>query len=459
MLVERWQRTAPTVMRLSLRPNVKFTNGEPMDADAVVHSMKVFLDTKVTPAYANYAAAIDKVEKVDALTVDVHTKFPYPPFELMLTQVYVTPPKYWAEVGGAERFGQRPVGTGPFRLTEWVKDNRVVMERNRDYWGPGPQGIDRLVWRPVPDDTARVAGLVTGEYDVATNVPISSIPEVNGQRDRRVIETAELPHLPAHPVLARRASEPVAGQARPAGGQPRHRQEGDHRQPVPGQGLRAQRPTPAQGAARLRSDAQGLRLRSRQGPRPAGRGRPSQRHRDHLQVPDGPLRQDREVSEAIAGMLARAGIRTRMVSLEPGEFLRQLRNRELQPMAYIGLAPLDDPDFQMAQYRSSWRYAYIRNAEIDRLVDAGAREIDVEKRGAIYRELGRLMHDLAPVAFLFGGYDFYGVTRGSRASSRAATSVSSCTTSRCDEDEPPPGRGVAMRCGSGPEWAHTSCGG
>jgi peptide/nickel transport system substrate-binding protein len=78
-------------------------------------------------------------------------------------------------------------------------------------------------------------------------------------------------------------------------------------------------------------------------------------------------------------------------------------------MAYIGLAPLDDPDFQMAQYRSSWRYAYIRNAEIDALVDAGAREIDVAKRGEIYRKLSRLMHDLAPVAFLFGGYDAYGI--------------------------------------------------
>lgn len=410
MLVEKWERTGPTTMRLSLRPNVKFTNGEPMNADAVVHSFKVFLDTRVTPAYANYAAAIDKVEKVGDLQVDVHTKFPYPPFELMLTQVYVTPPAYWAQVG-PEGFGQRPVGTGPFRLTEWVKDNRVVMDRNRDYWGKGPTGFDRVVWRPVPDDTARVAGLTTGEYDVATNVPISSIQDVNGQPDRRVIETPSyrifqliLSSLAEHPspLHDKRVRQAVnhaidkkaiidnlfQGRAFALNGQLLRQQQLGY-----DPSLKDYAYDPAKARALLAE---------------AG-------HPNGIEIifkfPTGRYAQDREVSEAIAGMLARSGIRTRMVSLEPGEFLRQLRNRELQPMAYIGLAPLDDPDFQLAQYRSSWRYAYIRNDEIDRLVDAGAREIDVEKRRAIYQELGRLMHDLAPVAFLFGGYDFYGVTK------------------------------------------------
>ena len=80
-------------------------------------------------------------------------------------------------------------------------------------------------------------------------------------------------------------------------------------------------------------------------------------------------------------------------------------------MAYLGLAPLDDPDFQMAQYRSSWRYAYVRNAELDALIDAGARETDKAKRAEIYQKISRLMFEEVPVAFLFGGYDFYGVSK------------------------------------------------
>ena len=65
----------------------------------------------------------------------------------------------------------------------------------------------------------------------------------------------------------------------------------------------------------------------------------------------------------------------------------------------------------MAQYRSSWRYAYIRNSELDSLVDQGAREMDKEKRAAIYRKAMQLMHDEAPVAFLYGGFDFYGINK------------------------------------------------
>jgi len=410
MLAEKWERTGPTTMKLSLRPNVKFTNGEPMNADAVVHSFTVFLDPKLAPAYANYAAAIDKVEKVDDLTVLVHTKFPYPPFELMLTQVYITPPAYWNSAG-MQGYGQKPIGTGPFRLTEWVKDNRVVMERNRDYWGKGPTGIDRLVWRPVPDDTARVAGLTTGEYDIATNVPISTIKDINSQRDRRVVEVPSfrifqliLSSLEEHPspLHDKRVRQAVnhaidkkaiidnlfEGRAFALNGQLLRQSQLGYDPSLKDYAFDVAK------AKALLAEAghpNGIEIT--------------------FKFPTGRYAQDREVSEAIAGMLAKAGIRTRMVSLEPGEFLRQLRNRELQPMAYLGLAPLDDPDFQLAQYRSSWRYAYIRNAELDALIDAGAREIDVAKRREIYQKAGRLMHDLAPVAFLFGGYDFFGVTR------------------------------------------------
>jgi peptide/nickel transport system substrate-binding protein len=410
MLAEKWERTGPTTMKLSLRPNVTFTNGEAMNADAVVQSFAVFLDPRQTPAYANYAAAIDKVEKVDNLTVLVHTKFPYPAFELMLTQVYITPPAYWNSVG-LQGFGQKPIGTGPFRLTEWVKDSRVVMERNTAYWGKGPVGFDRVIWRPVPDDTARVAGLTTGEYDVATNVPISNIQDINRQRDRRVIETPSyrifqliLSSLDEHPSALhdKRVRQAVnhaidkkaiidslfEGKAFALNGQLLRQSQLGYDPSLKDYAFDLAK------ARALLAEAghpNGIELT--------------------FKFPTGRYAQDREVSEAIAGMLAKAGIRTRMVSLEPGEFLRQLRNRELQPMAYIGLAPLDDPDFQLAQYRSSWRYAYIRNAELDGLIDAGAREIDVAKRREIYQKAGRLMHDLAPVAFLFGGYDFYGVNR------------------------------------------------
>lgn len=408
MLAESWELESPTSMRLKLRSGVRFTNGEPLNADAVIHSLRIFVDTAQTPAYANYAKAIARFEKLDDLTVRVHTAFPYPAFELMLTQVYVTPPGYWSSVG-RERYGQRPIGTGPFKLVEWVKDNRVVMERNTDYWGRGPSGFDRLIWRPVPDDMSRVAGLVAGEYDVATNVPISSINEINATRTRSVIEAPSyrifqliLSSLDEHP-------SPLHDK--------RVRQAINHaidKQAII-RNLFAGKASLLSGQL-LRPEQLGFDPTLKDYAYDPARARALLAEAGHpkgieivFKFPSGRYAQDREVSEAIAGMLGRAGIRTRMVSLEPGEFLRQLRARELWPMAYLGLAPLDDPDFQMSQYHSSWRYAYIRNKELDELITAGGQETDTTKREAIYRKIGAMMREEAPVAFLFRGFDFYGV--------------------------------------------------
>lgn len=129
-----------------------------------------------------------------------------------------------------------------------------------------------------------------------------------------------------------------------------------------------------------------------------------------FKFPSGRYVQDREVATAIAGMLGAVGINTEMVPLEAGEFLRQLDTRELAPLTYMGLAPNNDPNAQMSQYRSDWRYSYVNNPELDALIDAGATEMDPEKREEIYRQAGRLMHDEASVAFLFQSVDLYGVS-------------------------------------------------
>ncbi|MEQ9178975.1 MAG: ABC transporter substrate-binding protein, partial [Nitratireductor sp.] len=129
-----------------------------------------------------------------------------------------------------------------------------------------------------------------------------------------------------------------------------------------------------------------------------------------FKFPSGRYAQDREVSEAVAGMLSEVGVKADMVALEPGEFLRQLRAKELQPMAFVGLAPQDDPDLQVAQYHSTWRYSYIKNAELDALIDAGKQEMDREKRVQIYKDAMALMHEEAPIIFLYGGVDFYGTS-------------------------------------------------
>lgn len=410
LLVESHRLLEPTLVQLKLRPGVTFSNGEKMDAAAVVHSIDLFVDPKIAPAYALYAKTIAGVEKVDDLTVNVRMAFAYPAIDLLLTQIYVTPPGYWKQVGAAG-FQQKPIGTGPFKFVEWVKDNRLVMDRNETYWGKPLQNIDRVIWRPVPDDTSRAAGLETGEYDIATNLAITSVLRLENDARLQIdavpsfrIFQLILSSLDIHPSpLSDKRVRQAINYAIDKDGIIKNLMFGKAR---------------ALNGQVLRREQLGYDPSLKDYPFDLAKARALLAEAGHpnginvvFKFPSGRYAQDREVSEAIAGMLAKAGIRTQMVVLEPGEFLRQLRGRELAPIAFLGLAPLDDPDFQVSQYHSTWRYSYIKDAALDRLIEAGAQEMDVEKRGAIYREAMRVMHDLAPVAFLYQGADFHGASK------------------------------------------------
>jgi ABC-type dipeptide transport system, periplasmic component len=200
LLAESYELEDDTTVLVRLRPGVRFSNGEPMNADAVVHSFTVFIDPAQTPAYARVSDPFQSIEKVDDLTVRMRLKYPFPPIRLALSQLYVVPPGYWNEVG-LEAYGQRPIGTGPFMFDSWARDDRLEMVVNPDYWGTLPEGIDRIVWRPVPDDISRAAGLKTGEYHIAANLAVASALDVERQDGLKLIA---VPSYRIYQVIRRR---------------------------------------------------------------------------------------------------------------------------------------------------------------------------------------------------------------------------------------------------------------
>src|SRR2546428_6636676 len=81
----------------------------------------------------------------------------------------IWPPKAWAGKGTAE-LSKKPIGTGPYKLVRWSKDEEIVLEANTAYWRGAPN-IKTVVIRPIPDDAVRVAALQNGEIDVGVNIP------------------------------------------------------------------------------------------------------------------------------------------------------------------------------------------------------------------------------------------------------------------------------------------------
>ncbi|MDX1746005.1 MAG: ABC transporter substrate-binding protein, partial [Halobacteriales archaeon] len=161
----------------NLRDDVSFTNGEKFNAAAVKYSIERFLAEDYTTSFASYWTALDEIEVVDDYTVAFHLNEPNPILDLTMPwHSLVVPPEYTEEVGN-EEFGQAPIGTGPYKLKEWIRGDRIILEANEDYFAGAPE-IKEVVFRFIEDPGARVAALLSGEVDIATPISIEQVSEV-----------------------------------------------------------------------------------------------------------------------------------------------------------------------------------------------------------------------------------------------------------------------------------------
>src|SRR5260221_13978452 len=109
------------------------------------------------------------VDAVDDPTVRIVRREPYPLAPSQMAMAHMVPPDYVARVG-VDGYRRRPVGTGPYRLTEYVRDDHITLEAFDGWWAGAPK-IKTLIWRPIKEDAARISALLAGEIDLAFDVP------------------------------------------------------------------------------------------------------------------------------------------------------------------------------------------------------------------------------------------------------------------------------------------------
>ncbi|TNM60085.1 ABC transporter substrate-binding protein [Aliirhizobium smilacinae] len=187
-LATSWTAIDDTTWEFKLRDGVKFHNGEAMDAEAVKFTIDRVIDPAAKSPTVSYIRTVESVEVVDPLTVRIKTKGADPllPTRMSRYPAYIVPPKYVKEVGN-DVFARKPVGTGPYKFVEFVPDQHVILEANKDYWRGAPS-IDKVTWRAIPDGTARITALLTGEVDLIENVPVDIAPMVKDSPDTDLVQ-------------------------------------------------------------------------------------------------------------------------------------------------------------------------------------------------------------------------------------------------------------------------------
>jgi peptide/nickel transport system substrate-binding protein len=186
-LAESWtvSPAAPTTWTFHLRQGVRFHDGTPLTADAVVYQFNRIkrpdsadYDALNAGAYASRTTFLESWRAVDDLTVEITTGLPYAFLPYDLAYLYIPSPaavKQWGK-----DYAQHPVGTGPFRLSKVTERQSLELERNDDYWGAKPK-VQHLILRPMPDASARLAALLAGEVQWAEVPPPESINSLKQQ--------------------------------------------------------------------------------------------------------------------------------------------------------------------------------------------------------------------------------------------------------------------------------------
>ncbi|WP_322866867.1 ABC transporter substrate-binding protein [Aquicoccus sp. G2-2] len=186
------------VYTFKLRDGVSFHDGTPFNAEAVKFNFDRMLDenhpfhdTGPFPL-AFFFSAVQKTEAIDGHTVKFTLNAPYAPFLSNLaypTGLIVSPD---AVKKSGKDFGRNPVGTGPFKFVEWKSNERVVVERNDDYWGE-KAGTKAVVFRPITDANTRVAEMLAGGIDMMVEVPPTALAQFKSDAFK-IVEQAG-PHV------------------------------------------------------------------------------------------------------------------------------------------------------------------------------------------------------------------------------------------------------------------------
>ena len=413
-LAESWRTLNDITWQFKLKHNVKFHNGEPLDAAAVKFSVERMLNPKQGAPGRTSIATIDHVDVIDAYTVNVVTKAPFPLLPVRMSPghcgtVGIVPPKYLAQVGDAG-FAVKPVGTGPYKFVEWVKDDRLVLEANKDYHRGAP-AIDRLIFRPVPELTTRVAALVSGQADLVSDIP----PDQTGKIQASGTAHVEISTLGGFVIMVKMTN---------------------YLMPGPWTDVRVRRAinyaidmdtiikTVLEGygtvlGVPLEKEAFGFNPNIKWYGYDPERAKALLREAGYangfemtLHAPNRRYMNDIEVMQAMAQMLGKVGIKAKVEVWEQSIYTTKWRKRELLPayMVAWGGAGVFDGDLLSSSVHSKSALAIFKNEALDKMLEDAQATNDPERRKAIYWKAQELIYEEAPIIKAYQQAHIFGVS-------------------------------------------------
>jgi peptide/nickel transport system substrate-binding protein len=394
-----------------LRKGIAFHDGTPFNAQAVKFSIERQINPEHPanklgkyPFAAYFFGNVKAVEAMDEATVRFVLKEPRASFLAIMTAGAASIVSPTAAMKSGQDYAVSPVGTGPFKFGSWDRGQRVVLEKNPSYWRY-PVKVDRVIYRPVTEDQARLTELLTGGLDLIVGTPpdfvaqLENHPKVTLQKqvgahvwylgfnntkkpfdDKRVRQA--LNYAVNKEAIVR---DVLKGTGAVSKGPVLPGTWGDEG------GLKAF-PYDPERAKKLLAEA-GL---------PSG-------FSTTLWVPESGsgMQSPVAMSTIIQSNLKAVGVNVTLQTMEWGTFLAKLRTKEQDMFALSWMAGSEDPDLVMYPllHSSQWtpvgpNRAMYKNTRFDEVLAQARLVTDQAKRAELYREAQRLLHDDPPWIFI-----------------------------------------------------------
>jgi peptide/nickel transport system substrate-binding protein len=403
--------------QFKLREDVKFWDGEPLTAEVVkfVFDRGLGADVKFTgntPGYVFPSIGLQKVEVVDPYTVNFVLDRFEPDAPGYLSEVYIHSMKYYKE-STPEQIAAEPMCSGAFKLTEWVKDDHVTMDRWDGYWGEKPN-LKTVIWRVIPESSTAVAELLAGSVNVVAQVPPDQAPQIDKS------DTAKMAWTP--------------------GGR---RIYIGFEQKCEGPGCEEVKNVKVRQALNMAVDVDAIlkNLFAGRGEREGGIVNPPHKSADikaypydpeqakkllaeagypdgfsvTLATPNGRYQKDKDIALAVASYLEKVGVKAEVVPYEWTVYREMTSKKELPALFLLG----SGSDFLSAWYDLSdlvtpdagTNYPNWQNDEWDALVKQLGETTDMDARKKITDQLQKVVHDDAPWLFIYMQGNWYAVSK------------------------------------------------
>ena len=197
-LAESWEQVDEVTYEFTLRDDAKFQDGAEVSVDDVVFSLNQASDATVSPGLSYYYGGVERIAATGERTLEIVLTEPNDAFLKSMSSAgaaFVTSQEFWESHDGNIGTSESLVlGTGPYRVTEFVPDSHVTYERVDTWWGGTPK-VERINVEFIADESTRLLAAQSGDVDLAFNVPVQQSKAWQDLPEMRVEHAPDLSYV------------------------------------------------------------------------------------------------------------------------------------------------------------------------------------------------------------------------------------------------------------------------